>query len=85
MGTCEVCGNTYDKAFRVTLADGAAHTFDSFECAIHALAPVCSHCHCRIVGHGMESEGQFYCCAHCANHMGGEKMKDRAGGGLRAT
>ena len=42
MATCEVCGNDYDKAFNVTLMDGAKHTFDSFECAIHALAPRCA-------------------------------------------
>ncbi|HET7366302.1 MAG TPA: hypothetical protein VFJ70_22210 [Burkholderiales bacterium] len=44
MGTCEVCGNSYDKAFSVSVAGGAAHTFDSFECAIQKLAPTCAHC-----------------------------------------
>ena len=39
MGTCEVCGNSYDKAFSVSVAGGEAHTFDSFECAIQKLAP----------------------------------------------
>src|SRR5476649_1065468 len=34
MATCETCGNDYDKAFQVTM-NGTAHTFDSFECAIH--------------------------------------------------
>ena len=43
MATCEVCGNEYDKAIQVT-KDGQEHVFDSFECAIHALAPVCAHC-----------------------------------------
>jgi hypothetical protein len=38
MATCEVCDNDYDRAFTVTMA-GQAHTFDSFECAINALAP----------------------------------------------
>jgi hypothetical protein len=76
MAVCEVCGNDYDKSFDVTL-DGARHTFDSFECAIHALAPQCSHCGCRIIGHGMESDGQMYCCAHCAEHSGAVGMKDR--------
>ena len=38
MAKCEVCGNDYDKAFTVTM-NGWSHTFDSFECAIHALAP----------------------------------------------
>ena len=40
MAVCQVCGNDYDKAFEVRLG-GKAHTFDSFECAIHALAPAC--------------------------------------------
>ena len=35
---CETCGNHYDKAFKV-IKEGRTHTFDSFECAIHALAP----------------------------------------------
>jgi hypothetical protein len=39
MGTCEVCGNKYDMAFEVVAA-GARHVFDSFECAIHKMAPV---------------------------------------------
>jgi hypothetical protein len=40
MSQCETCGNNYDKAFQVC----KTHTYDSFECAIHALAPVCGHC-----------------------------------------
>jgi len=28
---CEVCGNSYDKAFRIVLSNGEAHAFDSFE------------------------------------------------------
>jgi hypothetical protein len=74
---CEVCGNTYDKGFSVVL-DGASHDFDSFECAIQALAPVCSHCGCRIIGHGVESRGEYYCCAHCAREMGVANVHDRA-------
>lgn len=77
MATCEVCGNDYDKSFQV-IHGGETHTFDSFECAIHALAPECGHCHCKIVGHGMEANGQFFCCAHCANHSGKTQMRDRA-------
>ena len=56
MGTCEVCGNEYEKTFEVVAA-GARHFFDSFECAIHKMAPVCEHCRCRIVGHGVEADG----------------------------
>ena len=77
MATCEVCGNDYDKAFQVT-REGREHTFDSFECAIHALAPRCAHCDCRIVGHGVEAGGTLYCCAHCARESGAEELRDRA-------
>ncbi|HTF91170.1 MAG TPA: hypothetical protein VK843_22330 [Planctomycetota bacterium] len=78
MGPCETCGNTYDKAFEVVL-NGQRHVFDSFECAIHALAPTCSHCHCRIIGHGVESPGALYCCAHCAAKSGTSGLRDRTG------
>lgn len=77
MARCEVCGNDYDKAFSVLIND-ETHTFDSFECAIHALAPVCDHCGCRIVGHGVESDGAMFCCAHCAQESGVRSVRDRA-------
>ena len=51
MAQCEVCGNEYDKAFEVTMPGGDARTFDSFECAIHALAPTCGYCNVRVIGH----------------------------------
>jgi hypothetical protein len=74
---CEVCGNEYDKTFSVTLA-GNSHTFDSFECAIQALAPVCAHCGCKVLGHGVEYDGTVFCCAHCAQRAGLAGLKDRA-------
>ncbi|MBW3661282.1 MAG: hypothetical protein KY397_06570 [Gemmatimonadetes bacterium] len=77
MATCEVCGNEYDKAFEVILG-GDRHVFDSFECAIHRLAPSCANCGVRIVGHGVEDDGTFYCCAHCAQEVGVESVADRA-------
>lgn len=76
MAKCEVCGNIYDKSFTVAMA-GKQHVFDSFECAIHALAPVCNHCGCRVVGHGVEQSGNIYCCAHCAKHDGVSGLRDR--------
>jgi len=76
MPTCEVCENDYDKAFEVVMG-GERHTFDSFECAIHALAPVCPHCNCRIVGHGVETDGKIFCCVHCARASGTTQLKDR--------
>ena len=77
MPACEVCGNEYDKTFQVTM-EGATHTFDSFECAIHALAPRCEHCGCTIIGHGVEADNRMFCCAHCAEHSGVGGLRDRA-------
>ncbi len=78
MARCDVCGNDYDKAFQVTLASGESGTYDAFECAIHALAPTCEHCGCRIIGHGVESDGRIFCCAHCAEESGVTGLADRA-------
>jgi hypothetical protein len=75
MAQCDVCGNDYDKSFQIAQG-GRTMNFDSFECAIHALAPSCAHCHCKIVGHGVEVGGEIYCCASCAKHQGG--VRDRA-------
>lgn len=77
MKTCVTCGNTYDKAFEIVL-NGRRYVFDSFECAIQALAPVCPHCQCKIIGHGVEEEGVVYCCAHCATKSGAMHLVDRA-------
>jgi hypothetical protein len=80
VAVCEVCGNDYYMSFEVKAA-GVTHTFDSFECAIHRMAPTCEHCRCRIVGHGVESDGKFYCCAHCATadgHVGIADHVDKA-------
>jgi len=77
MPKCETCGNTYDKSFEVVIA-GKSHVFDSFECAIQKLAPVCSHCGNRVIGHGVEEGGEIFCCAHCAHHEGALSVKDRA-------
>jgi hypothetical protein len=77
MARCEVCGNDYDKSFQVVLA-GKSHTFDSLECAIHALAPTCEHCGVRIAGHGLEKKGRMFCCDHCAEKSGVTELRDRA-------
>jgi hypothetical protein len=79
MARCDNCGNDYQHSFEVTTSSGSKHTFDSFECAIHLLAPACNHCGCRIIGHGVEADGTFYCCAHCARHQGVTGIVDHAG------
>ncbi|HET7711522.1 MAG TPA: hypothetical protein VFL80_06295 [Thermoanaerobaculia bacterium] len=77
MAKCDVCGNDYDKAFQVSGPAGSG-TFDSFECAIHKLAPTCSHCGCKVIGHGIEADGgKYYCCAACSREMGEKGAKDR--------
>jgi hypothetical protein len=76
MQKCEACGNVYDKAFEVRMG-GQTHVFDSFECAIHTLAPRCANCGCRIVGHGVEEGNAIFCCAHCARCRGALEVQDR--------
>jgi hypothetical protein len=75
MAVCEVCGNDYAMSFEVHAA-GAVHVFDSFECAIHRMAPTCEHCQCKIIGHGVEADGHFFCCAHCARKEGATALVD---------
>jgi hypothetical protein len=31
-----------------------------------------------VIGHGVEADGNFYCCAHCASMAGAEGVSDRA-------
>ena len=77
MAQCETCGNHYEHTFQVVYA-GVSHIFDSFECAIHRLAPTCAHCGCRVVGHGVAARDFMYCCAHCAREHGGADVADHA-------
>lgn len=82
MATCEVCKNDYWLTFEVHTVGGNVHVFDSFECAIHLLAPICEHCEIKIVGHGVEVSGRFYCCASCAragSGAEGAKIRDTVG------
>jgi len=76
MARCETCGNDYDKPFVITMGT-TSYNFDSFECAIQKLAPTCAHCQCRIIGHGVESAGTWFCCANCARMAGDRGLVDR--------
>jgi hypothetical protein len=77
MAICKVCGNDYANAFEI-IRGGQRATYDSFECAIHDLAPTCAHCQCRVIGHGIEAGTQVYCCAHCARKAGVKGVADKA-------
>lgn len=76
MAMCEVCGNEYAKSFEVRIND-ETHVFDCFECAIHALAPACAHCGCRIIGHGIGARDSIFCCTNCANAYAIPDVKNR--------
>ena len=76
MAICEVCGNDYDKAIEVVAA-GTRHVFDCFECAVHKMAPICEHCGVKVIGHGVEADDHFFCCASCASAAGVEGLRDR--------
>lgn len=81
MAICEQCGNDYENAF-VVMMNGESHTFDSFQCAIAQLAPTCTQCGNRIIGHGVEAIGNMYCSAHCAHADGVTKAVDHVGSAI---
>lgn len=82
MEKCEQCGNPYNKCFVVEM-DGQRHLFDSFECAIFAMAPACGHCGCRVLGHGAEGDnGVVYCCDHCMREHSNAMVGRTDGGTL---
>ena len=76
MATCDLCGNDYDKAFTVTLG-GTTHTFDSFECAIHMLAPRCEHCECRSSVMGSRPAASTSAACTAPSHAGVHGLADR--------
>jgi hypothetical protein len=54
------------KAFRATMSNGEARTFDGFECAVHVLVPTCEYCGVRVIGHGVccsSGMSPIYCIA----------------------
>lgn len=69
MEICDLCGNATEYPLTFS-RHGSQGVFDSFECAIHALAPVCGHCGCRIIGHPIFASGKAYCCDHCVPKTG---------------
>jgi len=45
--------------------------------AIQSLAPVCPHCDCRGIGHGVQHIDTIFCCVYCAKHEGVKGLVDR--------
>jgi hypothetical protein len=77
VGICAACGNEYAATFEVRPDAMSVFVFDSFECAIQLLAPTCSHCGVRVIGHGVEADGVVFCSAHCARSVGRPGPIDR--------
>ncbi|MGB7755329.1 MAG: hypothetical protein WBL23_04620 [Salinisphaera sp.] len=65
MARCDTCGNEYEHAFEIT-QNGKTYTFDTFQCAIHHMAPTCPACGCQVIGHGVDLGDHTYCGDHCA-------------------
>lgn len=69
MARCEVCGNEYEHPLTI-IYEGSTRHFDCFECAIDMLAPRCTNCSCKVIGHGVENDlHEIFCSSHCAHHM----------------
>ncbi len=77
MNVCSVCGNEYDKMLEITHS-GKKNYYDSFECAIHHLAPRCLHCGIPVIGHGVEVDEAIFCSAHCSRCHGKYGAIDRS-------
>jgi len=75
MATCEACGNDYDKAFQVVMTTKRARSIVSS--AQFCTGADVQHCGTRIVGHGPEKDGAYYCCDHCAQKEGVTNLRDR--------
>jgi hypothetical protein len=65
MARCDICQNESDHCF-VLLVGGRPETYDSLECAVHALTLTCDSCSWRIAGPGIERDGFFFCSPYCA-------------------
>jgi hypothetical protein len=70
MAECEICHHDWDGAFQIVRADGTTHTFDSFACAVRALAPVCPTCGAVVFNLGIVVGEQIFCSMHCAGAGG---------------
>ena len=73
MAKCEPCGNDYDKTCEIR-RDDKTHIFDSFESAIHVMAPECDRCGGKIIDHDVEAGNTIFCCGR---ESGESRLRDR--------
>ena len=66
MSKSETCSNQNSPFFEVVVTkDGVTRTFDSFDCAIEAMAPPCENCGCLITGSNSVEVDTEFCCSAC--------------------
>lgn len=70
MSTCETCGNQHAKCLEI-IENGKSHFYDSVECAIQALEPICEQCQCQISGHELDANEVVKYCDFCKQTLGG--------------
>lgn len=62
---CDICGFMTEEPLTVAY-HGRTTSYCCFECAITELAPECTKCHCKIIGHGSYGQdGHVFCSHHC--------------------
>jgi len=61
---CETCGSQNGDLFEV-VKDGVSRTFDSFDCAIEAMAALCGNCGCLVTGKNSVDRNDGFCCKAC--------------------
>jgi hypothetical protein len=69
--------NDYDKAFQVSMKARPIPSTASSARSTRWLC--CENCGIRIVGHGLEKDGTFFCCDHCAEVRGVTGLRDGVG------
>lgn len=74
MTVCKVCGNDYNPSFKLH-SEREIESFDCFECAFYAVAPMCACCKGKINMQGIEIGGVFFCCTHCASEYQARELE----------
>jgi hypothetical protein len=77
LSRCDSCGNEQNRTFEIRMAR-KLYTFDTLKCAIQVLAPTCTHCGDRILGHPVRLGLDQYCSAECAQAVAQSAQGEQA-------
>jgi hypothetical protein len=61
---CELCGEVSERPFQITQEE-RVRVFDSFECAVAALAVLCHGCGALVMGKGLVLGSRPFCSRDC--------------------